>query len=388
MRMLVVTGSFPAVTQTFVTREVEAASKQHEVHVLAARPEPAAASLPPELQQRLHVLDWRRVAPIPWPPLAWTRRVGLAARRQIFGRVLGLRRRRYFGQLLSTSSLGRIDLIHAHWTEHAQNVAVPLGELFDVPVTCTVHDSFLPDVSTHTLKELQRTVHTIVMVSSWSLRHWRERTGSAERLVLVPNGVDLPADLTSVRPEGVPVVVNVARCEAHKRQPDLLHAIAQLRHDDVKVRCVIVGAGPEQANLRQLARDLGIADDCEFTGALPHPATLDTIARSDIFVLPSARESFGVVTAEAMAAGLPVVATEVGGSVDLVEEGVTGYLVPPGDPSAIASRLRILLENRELRKALGDAGRRRVGERFSFARHMDSMLAVWNDAVRTHRLSC
>jgi len=383
--MLVVTGSFPAVTQTFVTREVEAASQQHEVHVLAARSEPAAALLAPSLQRRLHVLDWRRVAPIPWPPMAWTPRVGRAARSAVFGRVLGLRRRRYFGQLLSTGSLGRIDLIHAHWTELAENIAVPFGELLDVPVTCTVHDSFLPDVSTDTLRDLQRTVDRIVMVSSWSLRLWAERTGSTDRLVLVSNGVDVPANLSSPRPEGVPVVVNVARCEAHKRQPDLLQAIAQLRHDRVDVRCVIVGAGPELANLQQLARDLGISDDCEFTGALPHSAALDTIARSDIFVLPSARESFGVVTAEAMAAGLPVVATKVGGSLDLVEEGVTGYLVPPGDPSAIARQLRVLLDNSEQRRAMGDAGRRRVVERFSFGRHMDSMLAVWNDAVRMHR---
>ena len=252
MRMLVVTGSFPAVTQTFVTREVEAASQQHEVHVLAARREPAAASLAPWLQQRLHVLDWRSAAPIPWPPLAWTPRVGRAARSKVFGRVLGLRRRRYFSQLLSIPSLGRIDLIHAHWTELAENVAVPLGELFDVPVTCTVHDSFLPDVSTDTLKDLQRTVDTIVMVSSWSLQHWAERTGSSDRLVLVPNGVDVPAELPTLRPDGVPVVVNVARCEAHKRQPDLLQAIAQLRRDRVDVRCVIVGAGPELANLQAI----------------------------------------------------------------------------------------------------------------------------------------
>jgi glycosyltransferase involved in cell wall biosynthesis len=148
---------------------------------------------------------------------------------------------------------------------------------------------------------------------------------------------------------------------------------------------VIVGNGVELERLRKLASDLGLAESVTFLGAVNHDVVLETLRRADIFVLPSEYESFGVATAEAMAAGLPVVVTRTTGCLDLVEDGKTGFLVPVGDPVVLASRLRELIEHPDRRRLMGMAGRRKAEREFSFAQHMQAMEKVWDQAANAGR---
>ncbi|WP_309052283.1 glycosyltransferase [Streptomyces sp.] len=125
---------------------------------------------------------------------------------------------------------------------------------------------------------------------------------------------------------------------------------------------------PEVRRLRALAEETGVADRIRFTGAVP-PAMVPVLMRgADVVLCPADYEPFGIVPLEAMACGRPVVASAVGGQLDSVADGVTGRLVPAGDAPLLAAAVRLLLADPALRGRYGRAGRRRVLERFSWAR--------------------
>jgi glycosyltransferase involved in cell wall biosynthesis len=133
-----------------------------------------------------------------------------------------------------------------------------------------------------------------------------------------------------------------------------------------KLRLVIAGQGFLMTALRKLAHELGVSEKTEFLGFVPHRQVPDVLSRFSVFVAPSVMESFGVAVVEASASGLPVIVTSVGGLPEVVESGVTGFIIPPKDPDAITTALLELLENDDLRKEMGRAGRRLVLERYEW----------------------
>ena len=161
------------------------------------------------------------------------------------------------------------------------------------------------------------------------------------------------------------------RMTAVKRTGDLLSALAALRERGVDALLLLVGGGDDQLRLEQQARDLGLARDCLFVGYQESIARWYAIC--DVVVLASANEGTPVTIIEALAAGRPVVATNVGGVPDVVEDGVSGYLVPPRDADAMAERLAALAEDPDLRERLGSAGRQRVLRRYAVSRLVDDV---------------
>jgi glycosyltransferase involved in cell wall biosynthesis len=107
------------------------------------------------------------------------------------------------------------------------------------------------------------------------------------------------------------------------------------------------------------------------------------LARWDVFVLPSLEEGFPMAALDAMAAGLPVVATAVGGIPEIVEDGRTGWLVPPGHPGALGERIRLLLRNPDTRRAMGAAGRARVREHFSAERMVARFAEIYDGLLES-----
>jgi glycosyltransferase involved in cell wall biosynthesis len=184
------------------------------------------------------------------------------------------------------------------------------------------------------------------------------RTCRADRTVVQHNAVPLPP--AHDRPERTPpVLLSVGRLKAPKDFSTLLQALARLEEGTYKAR--IVGDGPEREQLEDEARALGLTGSLEFLGERNDiPAQ---IAGADLFVLASRSEGLPMSVLEAMAAGLPVVASSVGGVPEQVDEE-TGRLVPPGDPAALAAALQELLADRELRLRLGRVGRARIEESF------------------------
>lgn len=162
-----------------------------------------------------------------------------------------------------------------------------------------------------------------------------------------------------------PHLVFVGRLAGVKGVPVLLDALSRLVTDVPNLRVTLIGDGPERADLETRAQQLGLGEVVTFAGYMSQDAVAKTLADADALVLPSFAEGVPVTLMEAMASGLPVLATRVGGISELVEDGVSGYLVPPGNVEELTARLRDLLGDPELRQRMGAAGRAKVAAEFN-----------------------
>jgi glycosyltransferase involved in cell wall biosynthesis len=172
-----------------------------------------------------------------------------------------------------------------------------------------------------------------------------------------------------------PLLVTVARFDPIKGLDVLLRAMPALP----AVQLLVIGDGPLRARLQALARDDGAGDRVVFAGAIPDAARVLPLA--DLYVTASRGEGLPLAVLEAMAAGLPVVATAVAGHTDVVEDGVTGALVPADDPERLAAAVAALLPDRARREAMGRAGRVRVAERFDRARMVARIALLYREAA-------
>lgn len=217
-----------------------------------------------------------------------------------------------------------------------------------------------------------------------------QRIGSPERLRVVPLGLDLDPFLHcdglrgQLRVElGVgdtPLVGIVARLVPIKRHEDFLAAAAAVVRRLSACRFLVVGDGELRDSLKARVRALGLDGRVHFLGWRGDLPRL--YADLDLVVLTSASEGLPVSLIEAMAAARPVVATRVGGVPDLVEDGVTGLLVPPGDPGALAEAIVALLADPERRRHMGEAGRKRVYPAFSASRLLADMDRLYAELLR------
>ncbi|MEK7469342.1 MAG: glycosyltransferase [Planctomycetota bacterium] len=191
-----------------------------------------------------------------------------------------------------------------------------------------------------------------------AVREYTERVAGIDprKLVVVRNGVELPSleGVDRSRPEAL----FVGRLEPQKDVRSLLAAWPLVRKRVPEARLRIVGKGPQEAELRGLG-----VEGVEWCGFQADVAPFWRSAR--VLVLPSKWEGLPNVVLEAMAWGLPVVATAVGGSVELVREKVTGYVVAAGDPLSLADRLSSILEDREMAKSMGEKGREVAGREYT-----------------------
>jgi glycosyltransferase involved in cell wall biosynthesis len=193
----------------------------------------------------------------------------------------------------------------------------------------------------------------------------REYGVPAEKIVVVPEPIELDRwtslfAAAAPRPRGGPTILCVARMYPRKRVGDLLEAAALLRPRIPGARVRIVGKGPEWGNVARLHATLGLGEAVTLLGDVSRDRLAEEYVSADIFCLPSVQESFGIVFLEAMAAGLPVVACRAAAIPEVVEDGVTGLLVPPRDPSGLARALEALAVDPERARAMGEAGRRAV----------------------------
>jgi glycosyltransferase involved in cell wall biosynthesis len=171
-------------------------------------------------------------------------------------------------------------------------------------------------------------------------------------ITIVPNGIDLKEYISElpVQNVGGPIkrILFVGRLHPVKGTRYLLGAMSIVRRDMPEAKLVLVGDGGEREHLENLTDDLKIRECVEFIGRVPHENVQNYMNQSDVFVLPSLSEGFPVTILEAMACGLPVVATRVGGIPDIVEDGINGYLVDAMDQEMIAEALLKLLKDEEL----------------------------------------
>jgi sugar transferase (PEP-CTERM/EpsH1 system associated) len=231
---------------------------------------------------------------------------------------------------------------------------------------------------------------------SRDLHQWLTETVGidANKVTHIYNGVDhaLFEPRKDNRPDLFPeaflgpaacVIGTVGRLAEVKDQATLLravHALIERRPERRQhVRVLVVGDGPLRGQLGELAHELGIADNVWLAGDRSDvPRLLRTM---DLFVLPSLAEGISNTVLEAMASGLPVVATRTGGNPELVEAGVTGELFPVGDHGRLAEILLRMIDEPTQARAMGEAGRRRVVEQFNWQRTVDGYLAVYDEIL-------
>jgi glycosyltransferase involved in cell wall biosynthesis len=165
--------------------------------------------------------------------------------------------------------------------------------------------------------------------------------------------------------------------DSHKRVSDLIRALQILHISFPGARLLIVGSGPDEQMLRQLATELGVAQCVHFAGYQPNPQAYYSVM--NVFALASASEAFGLVLVEAMYASLAVVATRVGGIPAVVSEGETGLLVEPGQPQALAEALLTLQRSNGLRDEMGQKGRARALAKFGAERYVHDVDRLYQD---------
>ncbi len=204
-----------------------------------------------------------------------------------------------------------------------------------------------------------------VCISHDSARLARAQGIAARRLTVLHNGIDLTR-FAHKGPDPAGPAVLVARLAPEKDIGTLLRAASLLtaRHPDF--RLLIAGDGPERPAMERLASELRLEDSVKFLGAVDDVPAL--LARARLFVLSSTTEGVSLTLLEAMARGLPIAATRVGGNPEVVADGETGLLVPPGDPEALAASVSRLWTSPETCARMGVAGRRRAEARFDVRR--------------------
>jgi glycosyltransferase involved in cell wall biosynthesis len=266
-----------------------------------------------------------------------------------------------------------------HTTTMPANIfGLPAAALAGVPVRIGNRRELNPDKSGAAIS-LQRCAyalaHTIIANSRAAADRLESERVPRRKIAVVPNGLDVDtftAAETSRPPRRVIVVANLRPEKGHRV---LLDAAAILVRQFPDARFEFVGGGPELEPLLARAAALRIDHACDFLGHRDDvPARLRA---NDIFVLPSRSEAFPNAVLEAMAAGLPVVCSAVGGILELVDDGRTGVLVPPDDPAAFAARIGELMANGDRARELGREGRRDVEARFSFERMVAASESVY-----------
>jgi sugar transferase (PEP-CTERM/EpsH1 system associated) len=233
---------------------------------------------------------------------------------------------------------------------------------------------------------------------SEDLQHWlTERAGiQAYKVAYIANGIDVAAFdvrhaasrsrrlLADLAPPGSVLIGNVARLDKVKDQASLLAAFALVRAEagDTPCRLIIAGEGGQRTALQQQIDRLDLQQNVRLLGDRDDVAAL--LAECDVFVLSSIAEGMPVTLMEAMAAGLPVVATDVGGVASVVDDGVTGTLTPPSDPRALANALKSYVTDEILRRRHGAAGRARASAHFSLRAMVGGYVSLY-DALLSGR---
>ncbi len=287
-----------------------------------------------------------------------------------------------------------IERVHAHWASYSATMALLVHWLFDIPFSFTAHayDIYLvPRLLGVKVRDAEFAV-TCARVNADFLRALGG-PAAAERVIVNYHGVSLerfrPQPRATRQPGALPCIVTCGRLEPYKGHHVLLRAVAALGRP---VRCVVVGEGPQQRRLEQLAAELGIAAHVELTGPVPQSRLAEIYADADLFVLASVilersgkRDVIPNVLVEAMAMQVPVVSTHIAGIPELIVDRVNGRLVPPNDAAALAGAIGELLDDEPQRHRLAKAALETVHEKFDREVNIEELAALFRGAAAVER---
>ncbi|HEY4257297.1 MAG TPA: glycosyltransferase family 4 protein [Candidatus Udaeobacter sp.] len=282
----------------------------------------------------------------------------------------------YVGLRLQEMGIGHV---HAHFMGMATRTAFWVHKFFPVTFSFTAHanDIFAPRNFEIGLDKLVDTARVIVTVSDYAKKFLQERFPErADRIRRIYNGLNLAefgrADFSSAPP----LILTVGRLIAKKGFADLIRACGLIAERGSSFRCEIIGQGPLENELRWQIERLNLQNRVELSGAKPQSEVRQRLAAANVFVLPSVIDPDGgmdnlpTVIMEAMATGLPVVSTKIGGIPEMVIENETGLALQPGDAVALADAIEKVISNLSLAQKLGQAGYERAQKLFSIDKNV------------------
>jgi glycosyltransferase involved in cell wall biosynthesis len=273
----------------------------------------------------------------------------------------------------------RPDVIHA-WGQQAAWSLILSGCCGPGALTLS---SALPPKRRLSMREcwLPRNAGRVIAIGQAEADSYRRVGVPESRLSVVPPGVKVtetaaPASLKGL-PEGARVLLVVGPTAMHKGHREAVWALNVMRclYDDVHL--VIVGRGPDEERMRRFGEIIRVSEWVHYAGEVADVGPW--LARADVVWVPSLREGGRQTALEAMAAGRPVVASRLPGLAEVIDDGRTGYLVTPGDKAELCRQTRILIEHAELRREMGEAGRRHVKERFGIERMVEAIAQIYQN---------
>ncbi|NQW12325.1 MAG: glycosyltransferase family 4 protein [Alphaproteobacteria bacterium] len=396
----VVLKGYPRLSETFIAQELLGLQQRGvELRIISLRrptdaethPAHRAITAPVDyLPEYLHqeprrvLRAWSHARRLPGYTAAW------AAWWRDLRRDPTPNRARRFGQacVLAAELDPRYRRIHAHYLHTPSSVTRYAALMTERPWSVSAHAKDIWTTPAWEKREKLAEATWAVTCTAMGHAHLTALAPAPDRVSLIYHGLDvtdfpIPAGRPlrdGCDPADPLVIVSVGRAVAKKGYDDLLEALARLPAD-LFWRFVHIGGGALTADLANHARRLGLADRIDWRGAQPREAVLAALAAADLFVLASKvasdgdRDGLPNVLMEAQAMGLPVLATQVSAIPELIEDGVTGHLVPPEDPSRLATALVELAGDPVKRARLAKAGAERVRAAFGADRGLDELAA-------------
>lgn len=285
----------------------------------------------------------------------------------------------------------RVDLLHVHIASDAsfwrKSLFVVPAHALGVPYVLHMHGGrfleFYRDQPVRAMQRFIRYIYRNARVVIALSDQWREtllQVSPESRIVVVPNPVQVPTWQAGLDADPS-TVLYLGLIKEAKGAFDLIRAWPAVRRAVPDARLVLGGVGETEA-ARALATNLGVGDSVEMPGWIVGEAKDDLVKRAWIFALPSHGEALPMAILESMAAGIPVVATRVGGVPTAVDHGRTGLLIDVGDVAALSRSLVALQTDAPRRKAMGDAARRAATEKFSADAIVPRIEALWREILK------
>jgi glycosyltransferase involved in cell wall biosynthesis len=288
-----------------------------------------------------------------------------------------------------THRLAPVDLIHAHGALPCGYAAAKLSQRLGIPFVVSVHglDAYSERQAGPVLgipcrnlsARVYRRARAVVCVSE------KVREAIADDLVnttVIYNGVNAALFSPGNEQTSPLVILSVGNLITTKGHAELLRAFAEVLSSVPDCELEIIGDGPQRGALTRLAEELGITTRVRFRGKQPREAVAQAMARCAVFALPSSYEGLGCVYLEAMSAAKTTIACEVQGIGEIIQHGTNGLLVPPGAQPQLSAALRMLLQNQDFRRRMGDAARATVLQ-FHTLEHQAAQLAqLYRECVR------
>lgn len=281
------------------------------------------------------------------------------------------------------------DLVHAHMLPRDGHAGLLVARTLGVPMALTVHGTdvlryFEPGRTPWARnRRIAQEADALMAVSTLLLSRVAPYRGEGRITRVVPNGVDL-----SLVPEQVcttpRAVISVGTLKARKCMDRTLEAFARLAGEFPDATLTIVGMGEMEGALRGRIAELHLEQRVTLTGGLPHGQVLARMAESDLFVLPSWGEGYGIVYIEAMAAGCIAVGAKGEGIEDTIRDGENGFLVPAGDTDAVCRVMRDVFAHRERYAGLRERGRQ-TARALTWARNADTVAAIYQEMLENWR---